>query len=357
MLIKIDENIPMLSDIFCKEYQVENFNGRALNNSDLKDTDVLFVRSTTKVNRELLIDSPVKLVGTATSGTDHIDKEYLNNNEIIFGSAKGCNANSVAEYVIYSILKTNIEYDYSLEGKTIGIIGYGNIGKLVAKYAGYLNLKVLINDQPLFDKGYDFPDNIIHTDYENIFKNSDIITNHVPLSRSGNYKTYDLIYEKLLNFLKDNSIFIHASRGGVVNEKALLKSSNSKKMYLYTDVWENEPEINPELLKKSILSSAHTAGYSKDGKLRGVKMMIDLFNNYYGVNISSEILTKELDQYSPLTKEKFEDKHFVYELLKEKRKFEFDDLNMHTLLELPNLERAKAFDLIRKNYSERRESL
>jgi erythronate-4-phosphate dehydrogenase len=355
MYFSIDKNIPLLPDILQSRAKVRTFEGRKLQNSELMDTEVLFVRSTTKVNEELIKNTPVKLVGTATSGTEHIDIDYLKKNKIYFGDAKGCNANSVAEYVIYAILKWHFEYGYEIKNKTIGIIGFGNIGKLVAKYAHLMDLKVLINDSPLYDEGYNFPDYAEHCDYETIFNESDIITNHVPLTYDGKYATKNLINKNLLNNLKKNALFIHASRGGIVNENDLL--GINKKITFAIDVWENEPDLNKDLLEKCMLASAHTAGYSRDGKLRGVKAMMELLNSIKGTNFTDSKIDNELSEYIPISKEKYSDLNYIYQKIKLSRNFEYDHQSMQRLLYLDKSARKTEFDLIRKNYPSRREVL
>lgn len=355
MLVSIDKNIPLLPDILGRFCEVKTFNGRELKNKDLLDTDALFVRSTTKVSDDLLADTPVKLVGTATSGTEHIDIDYLKSQNIMFGDAKGCNANSVAEYVIYSILKWHFEYGYEIKNKTIGIIGFGNIGKLVAKYAHLMDLKVLINDSPLYDEGYNFPDFVKHCEYEKIFNEADIITNHIPLTFDGKYSTHNLINHNLLKYLKKDTLFIHASRGGIVNENDLL--SINKRITLAIDVWSEEPDVNTELLKKCMLASAHTAGYSRDGKLRGVKAMLELLNSYKGTNFTDSKIDNELSEYIPIPKEKYSDLNYIYQKIKANRNFEYDHQNIQRLISMSKSERKTEFDLIRKKYPVRREVL
>lgn len=357
MNISIDKNIPLLPDILKNYFNSKTFSGRELKNDDLKESDVLFVRSTTKVNESLLRKTPVKLVGTATSGTEHIDTDYLKKKGIQFGDAKGCNANSVAEYVVYSFLKWHFEYGNVLENKTIGIIGFGNIGQLVAKYSNLIGLNILINDEPLNDDGYEFPDFVNHCDYKTVFKKSDIITNHIPLTYDGKYATENLINNDLLNLMKNDVLFIHLSRGKIVNEKDFLKICEKKNITPVIDVWEDEPDINLKLLNKCMLASAHTAGYSRDGKLRGVKAMLDLLYEFTGKKIYDNDLEHKLSEYEPLGKDKYNDLELIYNILKEKRNFEYDYNKMKELASLSYNDRKKKFDIIRRYYPERRESL
>ena len=145
----VDENIAFADKAFTQFGKVNLMPGRKINNSDLKDTDVLIVRSITNVDEELLKNTPVKFVGTATIGTDHIDLDYLKSKNIFFADAKGCNAYSVAEYVLASLLNLSVKFDFSLKDKSIGIVGVGNVGSKVAAFAEALGMKVLLNDPPL----------------------------------------------------------------------------------------------------------------------------------------------------------------------------------------------------------------
>lgn len=357
--IFIDENIPLLAESLKDCAEVTSFHGRKLCNKDLLNgkCEALIVRSTTKVNRTLLEGTEIKLVGTATSGIDHIDLDYLNERNIEFAYAPGSNANSVAEYVVYSILKWAEISCNSLENKTIGIIGYGNIGKIVAKYAGYMGLRVLVNDPPLLDNSFIFPENIEYASLEYLFQNSDIVTNHVPLNSSGIYKTIGLINESHINSFKQNSLTILASRGSVVTEEPLLLRLRKKELFAAIDVWENEPFVNSELANLTILATPHIAGYSRDGKLRGTLAMIRAFEIFSGCRADLSFINNELDSYLPIDKCKFKDFNLLYEVLRRNRQFEYDNRLFLNTLEAPIDEQKKLFDSLRKNYPVRREAL
>ena len=153
MNLIVDENIAFAQEAFSYFGKVISVDGRSLINKDVKDADVLIVRSITKVNEKLLRNTRVKFIGTATIGTDHIDLDYLKSKHISFADAKGCNADSVAEYVFTALLKIASEKNIFLNGKTIGIVGIGNIGSRVVRLAESLGMKVIKNDPPLERKG------------------------------------------------------------------------------------------------------------------------------------------------------------------------------------------------------------
>jgi len=357
--ILIDENIPYLSEVLSYYGVIGRFSGRNLTNEELiqSQCDILYVRSTAKVNKELLKNTNVKFVGTATSGIEHIDTEYLRKAGIYFASASGSNANSVAELVIYSILKWSRITGRTLKNETIGIIGYGNIGKIVAKVSSYIGLQALANDPFLKDANFNFPDFVKYSDLKSLLSGSDIITNHIPLTTNTNYPTHHLISDNEIDKIKNSSLFIHTSRGGVVNELSLINRLRKKSVFLAIDVWENEPLINTELAKMCMLATPHIGGYSRDGKLRGVKMMIDAFQKFTGVNVESSIIQKELEVYHPVEQSSYSNLDHIYNLLKQSRQFDDDHKSLLQTLELPEKERAMQFDLLRKNYPIRRESL
>jgi len=359
MNIFIDENIPFLGDVLKGCGEIRLFKGRELTKFDLinGNCDFLFVRSTTKVNQDLIEQTPVKYVGSATSGTDHIDLNYLSEKLIQFSDAKGSNANSVAEYVIYSILKWSKVNNINLEKLKIGIIGYGNIGKLVSAYSHLLGFDVYVNDPPLLDNGFQFPDFIKYVELEEIFSITNIITNHVPLIKTGKYRTLRLIDKNLINQIPKASLFIHTSRGGVVDEDALINSLSLRKFSAVIDVWENEPYINSLLCRLSFLATPHISGYSFDGKLKGVKMMADFFYNATNLRPDYSIIDFHLNDFKPIAKEFYSKKDELLDILENNRKFSEDYKKFLRTMLYDEKERAFLFDEIRKNYPKRRETL
>ncbi|MBM2816061.1 MAG: Erythronate-4-phosphate dehydrogenase [Ignavibacteria bacterium] len=358
-IIFVDKNISLLAESLAGCGEVNTFEGRLLNSEMLAEAhcDYLFVRSTTKVTKELLNGTNVKFVGTATSGTDHIDTDYLNSFGIIFADAAGSNANSVAEYVIYAILKWSETNSFNIKDKKIGIIGYGNIGKLVAKYSLKLGLQVFVNDPPLFESGFSFPDSLHYSDLEHIFQNCDLITNHVPLNFGGSHPTNKLINAQLISMLKNNALFIHTSRGGVVDEYALYELIQNKNIYLSIDVWENEPDFNTPLAGKSNIATPHIAGYSYDGKLKGALAMALAFERFSGEIPDYSIFNEELNKNKKLQDDSFRDSKLLYENLKLSRQIDRDTEDFLKLIDKFKEERKAGFDLLRKNYPKRREIL
>ncbi|MBL7002956.1 MAG: 4-phosphoerythronate dehydrogenase [Gammaproteobacteria bacterium] len=269
MLILADENIPFSKEAFGHIGQVETFNGRALQNEDLKNANILLVRSITKVNESLLKDTPVQFVGSATIGFDHIDLNYLQKHNITFSRAPGCNAISAAEYVVSSLLILAKLKGFNLQDKTVGVIGCGNVGSRVIKRLEVLGVQCLPHDPPLQEETGD-------TKYVNrdTVLGADIISMHVPLITSGKHPTLHLANKAFFEKLSNNGIFINTSRGDVVVENELLYKLKTQPTFnAILDVWENEPNIDPELLTLASIASPHIAGYSLDGKVRGTEMI------------------------------------------------------------------------------------
>lgn len=275
MNITADENIPYVQDAFKDLGHVYPVNGRNLSQQNLQKTDILLVRSVTKVNKRLLHNTPIKFVASATAGFNHIDLNYLASNNIGFARAPGSNAISAAEYVFSGICLWSKKEKKPLPELSIGIIGYGNVGSRVKQLCESAGLKCIINDPPLEEK---LPKNQFDTlKFSSIEKalECDIVTLHTPLTgKNDKHPTFRLLNKKRIDQLKAKTLFINASRGEVVEEPALLNRMNQKNdLTLILDVWENEPKISLEMLKHTLIGTPHIAGYSIDGKVRGTEMI------------------------------------------------------------------------------------
>jgi erythronate-4-phosphate dehydrogenase len=356
-----DENIPNLAEaIVDKDGEIVSFYGRGLVNRDLVDNEcvALFVRSTTKVNEELLDNTKVEFVATATSGADHIDEEYLRSKHIEFSSALGANSNSVAEYVIYGILKHCISENINLSGLTIGIVGFGNVGSKVAYYAHKLGLNVLVNDPPLQKAGFVFPNYCRYLELNDLLAASDILTNHTPLTNKGEYATVNLIDDEQFTLLKPTVLLIHCSRGGVINESALsdfLKANSAANLII--DVFVEEPRINKYLSERAIISTPHIAGYSKNGKIEGVKAVVAAYEKFTETKQNWDAFS----EYEINSKSDFDgDYRDVLALLANinaHRKIEDDSIEFKKIINLVIDKQKTAFDYLRKNYPTRYEYL
>lgn len=270
MKIYCEDSLLYADEFFSDWGEVFRFSGRTVQAEQLQDADILLVRSTTQVNRELIEVCPrLQYVGTATAGTNHMDTDYLSDKGIAWGSAAGCNAIAVAEYVISCLFALAGRQGWSVTDKRMGIVGAGHVGTALARKLSALNIDYLLCDPPLADAGD--PRNFVGMD---AIMDCDIISLHVPLIRSGPYPTHHLFDAVRLANLSDDQILINACRGEVIDNRALLEAFKAgRPLQVVLDVWEKEPEILFELIPHLALASAHIAGHTLEGKARGTEML------------------------------------------------------------------------------------
>ena len=352
--IVADENIPYVTEAFHPLGKVTLVPGRTLTSSTIKHAQALLVRSTTKVNRELLEDSPIQFVGTATAGLDHIDSEYLHTQGIEFATAEGANANSVAEYVVTALLILARRKGLTLAGKRMGIIGVGKIGRLVQAKAEALGMVVVLNDPPLAQATNDK----IYRPLEEAL-DCDVVTLHVPLTFEGTFKTFHLLNKATLAHLSPSTIFINSSRGEVVETQSLLNRLEKHTLgATVLDVWEFEPDINWELFKLVSLGTPHIAGYSLDGKAQGTFMIYQALCKHLSLeptwNLSHSLPSPDLPSIELETRGKSREQ-ILCDLTTRIYNLEADYRRMSELLEIPREQRRLEFDRLRKRYPIRRE--
>jgi erythronate-4-phosphate dehydrogenase len=359
-MILIDQNIPRLKEALkCIEgLDIDTFSGRELTNKTLKDKfcKYLFVRSTTKVDEELLAGTQVEFVATATAGTDHFDWDYLERTNIKAVSAGGANSNSVAEYPVYAALKYAKSKGLDLRNLKSGVIGFGYIGSKVAKYFSDLGMEVLVNDSLLKAEGYEFPNYVKYGKVEDIFGSCDIITNHIPLSTDADHPTAGWFDSDWLGKIKKGSLFIHSSRGKILDEAAALESLRKNDIVFAIDVWENEPDFHPELARECMLSTAHIGAYSAQGKVGGAKAVAELFQEHSSYQPDFSAFDLE-NAPEVIAINNFDSHDELFTVLEERRKFDTDSQNLLSLSNLEPEERKKGFDRLRKEYPIRYESL
>ncbi len=356
----IDENIPLAKEAVEHLGSVRIIKGRDVTNKLLleENFNVLFIRSQTKVDQILCDDTNVEFIATATAGFDHFDVDYLKAKAIPFFASPGCNANSVAEYVIYGILKWAIAHNKNISELVLGIVGFGNIGKLVAKYGKFLGMKILVNDPPLFASNFNFPEEFHYLEIDDLIANADVITNHVPLEKNfSNFPTLNLFNQNNLELIKNNSLFIHASRGSVVDELALIQISKQKNISLIVDVWKSEPHFDINLAQLAMISTPHVAGHSYNGKLNGTIQVLNNFEQHFGVETDKSLILKELEYYKPLDRFYYSDTSKLLDLIASNRLIDLDDALLKSLAVLNSQDRSVNFDLQRKNYPLRKEVL
>ncbi|WP_462316894.1 4-phosphoerythronate dehydrogenase [Marinilabilia sp.] len=346
MLIVADDKIPFLKGALEPYAQVVYLPGASIGPADVKNADGLIVRTRTIVNQELLQDSKVKAVVSATIGTDHMDIPWLEANQIAWSNAPGCNSGSVKQYIasVFSVLEQNY---YPLRGKTLGIVGVGNVGSKVAKVGEAFGMKVLLNDPPRKEKEPGFES----VDLNVLLQMSDVVTFHVPLTREGKYPTWYLLNDTTLLMMKRGSVLINSSRGEVVEERVLKKGLSSELIkHAVLDVWEHEPDISLELQERLMIGTPHIAGYSVDGKANGTTAAVRFMSQQFGLGI---------DNWSASELPVFEDMSLSASGVYDRLNLELAKLVVSTYDVTTDSQRLKAspqdFESLRGNYPVRRE--
>jgi erythronate-4-phosphate dehydrogenase len=354
MRIIVDKNIPLVEKAFGAIGDVKAIETTEFETKNIREADVLIVRSETKVNGALLDGTRVKFVGTATIGTDHLDLDYLASQSIVYANAPGCNSNSVKEYVVAALLHLSRTLGFSLKGKTLGVVGVGNVGSKVVKAAEALGMTVLQNDPPRarVSGGHQF------VPFEAILT-ADIVSLHVPLTKKGSDVTFHLFDREKFQRLKPGVIFMNSSRGAVVETESLKKAIAEKRLAAtIIDVWEKEPNIDADLLPLTSIATPHIAGYSTEGKLNAVVMIRETLCRHF--SISSDWnpegdLPLMGDTNIRLSGDKLPAEELLYRAVKLAYDLALDDEQMRKMLTLPPEKRGEYFMRLRTGYRMRRE--
>lgn len=281
MKIVADDKIPFLKGVFEPFADVLYLPGDTIDRSHLADADALIVRTRTRCNEQLLKGTAIKFIATATIGYDHIDTIWCKANGIEWTNAPGCNSGSVYQYVASVLVTLAVKHNFNLGDRTLGVIGVGNVGKKIVRLAEHLGIQVLLNDPPRARKegmcGF--------ISLDGILRDCDIITCHVPLIMDGEDKTYHLVDEKFLCKANKGTILINTSRGEVVDTVALKNHlANSVRLSgAVLDVWENEPNIDLDVLSMVDIATPHIAGYSADGKVNGTAMSVQAISRFFNL--------------------------------------------------------------------------
>ena len=280
MKVIVDSHIPHIQGLIEPFAQVEYLEPAVITHEAVLDADALIVRTRTRCDAALLDGSRVRFIGSATIGTDHIDLDYCAAHGITVRNAPGCNAPAVAQWVFCAIAAWMRQHGISSpEGLTLGVVGVGHIGSIVARWARQLGFTVLLNDPPRHQRDGSFDD--VFSPLDELQHRCEIITFHTPLTRDGQWPTWHLCDQMFLDGLKRCRLLLNASRGGVADNAALLRWNGD----IALDCWENEPKISRDLLEKCIVATPHIAGYSREGKQRGTAMMLEALNECFGWDI------------------------------------------------------------------------
>jgi len=346
MKIVADEKIPFIKGVFEPFSEVIYKAGNQITNADLKDAQALITRTRTVCNEALLANTNIEIICSATIGYDHIDTTFCDANHIVWKNAVACNSESVAQYITAALLHLADSKQFSLNNKTIGVVGVGNVGKKVVQKCKALGMNVLMNDPPRqnAENSSEF------VSLEEIVAQSDIITLHVPLSKSGNYPTYHLVDDTFIGKMNKGAFLINSSRGSVVNNLSLKKALiNQQIAGAVLDVWENEPELDTQLLDLVDIGTPHIAGYSTDGKANAAAACVHFISQHFEFEIKNWYpLVPQTENRNILVNNKSKKLH-------KEIKFAVD--STYSITNDSNLLRQSPhrFELLRNNYPIRRE--
>ncbi|GLK90612.1 4-phosphoerythronate dehydrogenase PdxB [Pseudomonas turukhanskensis] len=349
MRILADENIPLLDEFFAEFGEIERMPGRAFDREAVARADVLLVRSVTQANRALLEGSKVRFVGTCTIGTDHLDLDFFAEQGIGWASAPGCNARGVVDYVLGSLLSLAEVSGADLTQRVYGVVGAGQVGGRLVDVLRGLGWQVLACDPPRqAAEGGDY------VSLDEILQRCDVISLHTPLVAS----TRHLLNAERLGKLNAGAWLINASRGAVVDNAALRELLHSRDdLEAVLDVWEGEPQVDPQLAELCLLATPHIAGYSVDGKLRGTAQIYQAFCQHF--NLEPRVLLDDLLPPYWLTEFGLDATASVPVALAALCRAIYDprrdDADFRRSLEGRAAERKAAFDALRKHYPARRE--
>ena len=345
--ILADENIPGLQDMFGDDVDIKSTPGRDIQRNQLRDVDVLLVRSVTRVNEDLLAGTPVRFVGTATIGLDHVDLDYLQSKNIGFAYAPGSNAQSVVEYVLAAMAYWLQHNNRSFSGLTVGIVGVGRIGSLLHDYLNHMDVTCLLCDPPR--QARESLHSFVSLEET---RRADVISFHVPLTHRGPWPTRHLIDASFLTSLRDDQLLINTARGDILDNQMACHhfQNNSAAVNLVLDVWQNEPMIQAELVPHCLLATPHVAGYAIEGKWRATGMLCRAVADYF--NVSSNMpgtgkISESAQLWTPQSGEDWVSQLLTFYAIKR------DDAALRNgLNNLPH-----SFDKLRKNYPVRHEFL
>jgi len=344
---------------------VEIREGRKLRPCDVSEAEMLVVRSTARIGKELLEGSRIGFVGTATIGFDHMDTSWLDASGIRWCHAPGCNAVSVAEYVVAALLVLGKRHGFRLRDKTIGVVGVGNVGSRVAERCERMGMRVLRNDPPLERRlRTECPEKAsAFVALEQLLAESDIITLHVPLEKRGEFPTWRMANGAFLGRMKRGAVLINSARGAVVETDALIEGLRSGRILdAAIDTWEGEPSFRADLLERISIGTPHIAGYSFDGKVNGTAMVYRAACAWAGrqpVWAPEAVLPKSPVPVIEADGRGRDDEDLLMDIVSRVYDIMADDTSMRAIAADPlcadPAERGRRFDLLRNNYRIRRE--
>lgn len=283
MRIVVDQDLHLQKLPVPADWELVKREGRLISNSDVKDADALLIRSVTRVNAELLHNSRIRFVGTATSGLDHIDRDYLEANTIYLADAAGSNANAVTDYCLAALAFAILHRGLQIADARIAVIGAGHVGGLLVHKLRRLGLQPLVCDPPLQQNGA--PGEFCTLEEAAC---CDVVSLNVPLEESGEHRTRALVNTDILSSMPASGVLINSCRGEVIDEAALRKHLQDNELFtVVLDVWQNEPRINPVMMALADIATPHIAGYSARAKDEAAARIVCALKRFYGIETYS----------------------------------------------------------------------
>lgn len=359
--ILADANIPDVEEAFGSLGEIERENGAELDASMVRNADVILVRSVTPIGPELLEGSSVQFVGSATTGTDHVDRDYLAQNGIAFHHAPGANADSVADYVIAALVDLEEQTGRPLAGQTVGIVGCGNVGTRVAKRVSAMGARTLCNDPPRVEAGDTLEEMGDVVSLADVLEGADVVTLHVPLTTDGPYPTHHLIDREALRLVGSSTGLLNTSRGSVVDGTALLDAICEDRIGpVVLDVWEGEPTPDEALVRAVNVATPHIAGYAYDGKVRATEMLYNALCLHLEIEPtwtpdSDSAGTSQIDCRCTPPDPRLPKSAWLQNLVRQAYDLQADDARMRGILRHSPEEQGDYFRRLRADYPRRRE--
>lgn len=274
MRVLIDRAIPFICGVLEPFAEVKYLDGKAFTREEVCDADALIIRTRTRCDQALLEGSKVQFIATATIGFDHIDLDYCRRHDITVTTSAGCNARGVLQWVAAALSLLAKREDFRPEERVLGIVGVGNVGKLVKEYAEHWGFRTICSDPPRESR-----EHLGFVSLEEVLQQADIVTLHTPLDAT----TRHLINRNNISLLRSGATLINASRGECVATQATRRND----LTYITDVWENEPDIDSEYLAKSLVATPHIAGYSAQGKANASAMAVQALARHFNLPLQN----------------------------------------------------------------------
>lgn len=355
MKILYDKNMVLGKQLFSRLGTAKAIDGRSLTAEALSDADLLFIRSTCRVTEALLQTTPLRFIGSGVVGTDHIDFEATRKRGITVATAPGCNAESVADYVIAALLVLGERQQRTWEGATLGVVGVGNVGRIVCKFAREaLGMNVIGCDPPRQAQGdFDARDFV---SYETLLEQADVITFHVPLTHSGPYKTAGMFSGSIVRKVKPGAVLLNFARGPICDNALVATMLGAGLLSdAAIDCWEGEPDYSPDLAAIAALTTPHIAGHAYEGKANGSVMVYQaacVFLNVKEAKIPA--FPKATAAYLEIDCKGKTDEEVMRIAVRATCDIEGDTQRFRAAFDSDTTKRKANFDALRKNYPFRR---